>query len=558
MLEKGVILPVTKPSPGFYSRIFTVKKKTGGFRPVIDLSPLNKKVVTPRFKMETAKSIRMAIQRGDFATSIDLKDAYFHVPMNKASWRYLRFVWRGIVYQFKALPFGLSPAPYIFTRITKPVAALARGKGIRLKMYLDDWLNLNQCQEGCLKDTQKVITLSQSLGFNIKPEKSDLVPKTTFKYLGMTFDSVAYTVKPNEDRIESLKSLLKALRLKKKTNLRTLLSVLGKMESMALLLPLARVHKRPLQREVMKRTYGSQDMDLQIALGQWFLAVTSQWMKDQWLNSAVPIQYLNDRVFIHTDASLQGWGGHTDTLSAEGLWTPQETMNHINLLELEAVFRCLREFKEHLVHKVAVICGDNTTCLAYLKNQGGTRSELLSVKAEQILLWAEENHIHVETKFVPGKLNVLADQLSRQKQILNTEWTICHQGLHQIWNLWGKPMIDLFATKYSKRLPIYVSPMRDPQALSTDAFQMSWKGLIAYAYPPTALIPQVLAKTAQEKPSLILVTPFWPSASWLPDLMALAKEGPHHLNLGRGQLVQPRSGIHHSNPSFLNLTAWKL
>ena len=333
MLEKGVIIPVANPGPGFYSRIFTVKKKTGGFRPVIDLSPLNKNIVTPRFKMETAKSIRLAITRGDFATSIDLKDAYFHVPMHKETWKYLRFVWRGTTYEFKALPFGLSPAPFIFTKVTKPVSALARQEGIRLKMYLDDWLNLNRFRQGCLEDTKRVINLSQSLGFNIKKEKSDLTPSTTFSYLGMTFDTVAYTVKPNKDRIDSLLRFLKVLRRRKSSNLRTMLSLLGRMESMALLLPLARVHKRPLQREVASRTNKSQNMDCRIKLGAWFIQVTNQWTNKTWLKSAVPIQNMNEKVFIHSDASLQGWGGHTDNLSAEGLWSHQESKSLINLLE---------------------------------------------------------------------------------------------------------------------------------------------------------------------------------------------------------------------------------
>jgi hypothetical protein len=558
MLEKGVIFKVSKISPGFYSRIFVVKKKTGGFRPVIDLSPLNKMINTPRFKMETAKSVRLSIRKNDFATTIDLKDAYFHIPMHKGMWKYLRFVWQGTVYQFRALPFGLSPAPYIFTRITKPLAAIARERGIRVKMYLDDWLNLNQVKHGCTENTRNLILLSQKLGFNIKPEKSHLSPTTTFSYLGMTFDTVDYTVRPNKDRIDSLTSLLEKLKQSSHASLRKLLSLLGKMESMALLLPLARVHKRPLQREVSNRTNGSSNMDLLVPLGEWFKKATSQWGNKQWLMSSVPIQNLSDRVYLHTDASLEGWGGHTDNVNVQGLWSPEDSKKHINLLELEAVFLCLKKMS-HLFHRrVVIICGDNSTCLSYLKNQGGTKSIILSLKAEQILLWAQARQITIETKFVPGKLNVLADQLSRSHQLLHTEWTIAHQALEPLWQLWGKPMIDLFATKYTKRLSLYVSPIRDPEAWSTDAFQMSWSGLDAYAYPPTALIQQVLAKVVLEKPRLILVTPFWPSAAWFPDLKALAKEGPMHLNLRKGLLLQPRSGVPHNNPQFLNLTAWRL
>ena len=72
------------------------------------------------------------------------------------------------VYHFVSLPFGLSPAPYIFTMVVKQLALLAREQGIRLKMYLDDWLNLNQSRERYAETTEKIIMLSQVLGSNIK------------------------------------------------------------------------------------------------------------------------------------------------------------------------------------------------------------------------------------------------------------------------------------------------------------------------------------------------------------------------------------------------------
>ena len=121
--------------------------------------------------------------------------------------KYLRFVWMTKVYHFVSLPFGLSPAPYIFTMVAKQLALLTREQGIRLKMYLDDWLNLNQSRERCAETTEKIILLSQELGFNIKAEKSDFVPSNKFKYLGMTFDTVKFTVCSNPDRIENLLSV---------------------------------------------------------------------------------------------------------------------------------------------------------------------------------------------------------------------------------------------------------------------------------------------------------------------------------------------------------------
>ena len=81
------------------------------FRPVLDLTKLNRVVEVTPFKMETAKSVRLAIRPGDFFVSLDLKDAYLQVPVHPHSSRYLRFVWQGKVYQFEVFCFGLSTAP---------------------------------------------------------------------------------------------------------------------------------------------------------------------------------------------------------------------------------------------------------------------------------------------------------------------------------------------------------------------------------------------------------------------------------------------------------------
>ena len=117
MLEKGALEIVADPGFGFYSRLFLVEKATGGWRPVIDLSPLNGFVRQTPFKMETPASVVASVREGDFLASVDLKDAYFQVPIHQESRKYLRFLSEGVVYQFKVLCFGLCTAPQVFTRV---------------------------------------------------------------------------------------------------------------------------------------------------------------------------------------------------------------------------------------------------------------------------------------------------------------------------------------------------------------------------------------------------------------------------------------------------------
>ena len=141
LVEKGAVELAPPPFLGFYSRLFVVMKASGSWRPVIDLSSLNLRVLKTSFKMETLQSVLLSVQRGDWMVSLDLKDAYLQVPIHPDSRKNLRFVALGQVYQFKALCFGLSTAPQVFTRVLAPVSAMLHHAGICIRRYLDDWLH---------------------------------------------------------------------------------------------------------------------------------------------------------------------------------------------------------------------------------------------------------------------------------------------------------------------------------------------------------------------------------------------------------------------------------
>ena len=140
LIAKGAVELASLPSLGFYSRLFVVWKTSGSWRPVIDLSTLNRFVDVSHFQMETLQSVLLSIRPGDWMASIDLREAYLQVPVHPESRPFLRFVINGQVYQFKALCFGLSTAPQVFTWVMAPVSAILHSLGIHMRHYLDDWL----------------------------------------------------------------------------------------------------------------------------------------------------------------------------------------------------------------------------------------------------------------------------------------------------------------------------------------------------------------------------------------------------------------------------------
>ncbi|XP_068214440.1 uncharacterized protein [Palaemon carinicauda] len=92
LLLKRAIQEVPPNLPGFFSRLFLVERASGFWRPVIDLSALNRFVARTTFKMETTRTVLAAIREGDFMLSLDLKDPYFQIPVHPSSRRFLRFM----------------------------------------------------------------------------------------------------------------------------------------------------------------------------------------------------------------------------------------------------------------------------------------------------------------------------------------------------------------------------------------------------------------------------------------------------------------------------------
>ena len=132
--------------------------------------------------MEDIRSAINILQKGDFMCSIDLKDAYFMIPVKYEYWKYLKFVYKNTVFQFTALPFWLSTCPYIYSKVMKPVLGLFRSKGIRITNYLDDFLIFGKSREECKRNTTFVKETLISIGFIINFKKSELKPNQICKH----------------------------------------------------------------------------------------------------------------------------------------------------------------------------------------------------------------------------------------------------------------------------------------------------------------------------------------------------------------------------------------
>ena len=151
----------------FVTHIFLASKKDEANRPVIDLKQLNKHVKYMHFKMEGIPNLVDLIQRDDHMCKLDLKDAYFVIPVALQYQEYLKFRWNGVLYKFKVAPSGLGSDPQTFSKLMKPVIAMMRRSGIRCVIYLDDLILLHHEPVVLQNQLQMTISLLQNLGFII-------------------------------------------------------------------------------------------------------------------------------------------------------------------------------------------------------------------------------------------------------------------------------------------------------------------------------------------------------------------------------------------------------
>lgn len=243
------------------------------------------------------------------------------------------------------------------------------------------------------------------------------------------------------------------------------------------------------------------------------------WWKDHIMKSFNPILSGNYTLEIFTDASLVGWGAACEGNVTGGSWNDSERANHINYLELVAVFFGLKSFARLHTNCEILLRVDNTTAVSYVNKMGGVQYPHLNEITQNIWKWCEERNIHIFASYIKSSHNIEADGGSRN---IDIEWELNSQAFHKIVNTFGKPDIDLFASRINAKCPRYVSWKPDPSAYNIDAFTVNWSNYFFYAFPPFALILKVLQKIINDGAIGIVVVPYWMTQAWFPLFKSLS------------------------------------
>ena len=111
------------------------------------------------------------------------------------------------------------------------------------------------------------------------------------------------------------------------------------------------------------------------------------WMTEEHLRVGVPLGSSPPDVLLFSDASRLGWGAHLLGHLVSGLWSEEEQREHINLLELKAVWLALQAFQHRVAHQSVALMCDNATVVAYVNKQGGTVLRCLCSLTKELLSW---------------------------------------------------------------------------------------------------------------------------------------------------------------------------
>ena len=149
VLDLGAIVKCKEVQGQFLSSIFLIPKSNGKMRLILNLKQLNRFVETENLKKEDIRTALKLVSKGYYMANLDLQDAYFTIPIHEESRKFLRFRWNDPLYEFVCMPFGLSTAPWVFSKILKPVVGFLRSSGWISVVYLDDWLLVAESQSHC-------------------------------------------------------------------------------------------------------------------------------------------------------------------------------------------------------------------------------------------------------------------------------------------------------------------------------------------------------------------------------------------------------------------------
>ena len=198
LLEGNFITEVKDPP--FCVNPLTVAENGEKLRLVLDLGHVNAYLAIPRCKYEDLRNFSGMVQEGDYAVKFDLTSGYHHIEIHEQHRKFLGFKWfyrnKERYFVFEVLPFGLSSACHVFTKVMRAFIKKWRALGLRTIIYIDDGICVEKSFKACNKAGKLLLSDLTRAGFIVNLKKSVWIPTNRIQFLGFSVDTnqMTYTV----------------------------------------------------------------------------------------------------------------------------------------------------------------------------------------------------------------------------------------------------------------------------------------------------------------------------------------------------------------------------
>ena len=533
--------------PPCVNAAFCVPKDASSFRLVINPRHVNIASVPRKCRYETLKMLQRLDLTSVFAIKVDLKDAYYQIPLQESHRQYFAFGFAGRYYHLNCLAFGWCNSPWYFTKIVKAMVTYVRsqraahpplrapippgcmytpcrGVGAKVLPYLDDFLFIFRDEESALAGSSWVRNLLYWLGFTPHEKKCVWTQTRRLEHLGLVVDLEQGVFEVPAKKMARLVNMAKGLLITSASNRRlvskqALASFCGFAQSVKLAVSCAQLFLRKLY----DACGGIHGWHGNVRLGRQALADLAWWANIPARLCRAPIQLKPGTPELYVDASKQGWGAVMAGQEARGCFTCVEQAMMIAQLEMRAVRYALLSFPEELRGRCVLLREDNSCTEAIIKNACSKSPVLL---AEFRLLWELADEMNVTFKVVRvASADNLADVASRF--VDTDDYRLAPYLFKQVSQRWGPRFdVDLFANSRNAQLPKFFSATRCPGTAGVDALMQCWSGMKCYGNPPftAEIMLQVVQKTRLEGAEVVLIVPAWRGQAWYQELMLLADQ----------------------------------